>query len=1112
MNQVQPTPENEKEKQSAKFSIDIIPIEDKEDKLSYFTNMSILSKELAIDKAISIAKQLWIAINNNSTWFGSLYNEKYLFLKNEWAKNGYSTSERYLVDKFFKSGCLLFQTKKIFIQNKILVIETTDNMSFMAKDIEEYLKSWILALKKTDVWGIKSYLAQQKQVEKIVLDAWILKIKSKQLLSIGADDYCPTDDSKNELCILKDNKIATYTYDDDSINRQSDYFDLSIYGDIKNIKTDSNNNFYFIICEKEGRSELKVLNRKTLEDIMSFTDLTEIVYLSDEQGKLFCMDKDEYLRIITINTKNLDRWYVDNNTITAESTASTVVKIEDKPRSELKNLLKDGGITISHETEEALDSNDNHDDSSLREQLWNTTIEGRENITLRNLYDSAENSKDIDIVYHIAWQLKKNPHVMAVKWLVDPIIEAITKKRDTIRLADMGIQLREISTNIENIKDFSWLIWAKATLQSLRQQRWQIIHVDKEVDALLKETLDIIESKIKEYQEEHKENIIKDIEKSHTLIKEYMDWIDFLPQITSIYSTDLRKNTEDTLQYLDAEGRKAWKKKLNDLVQARQHILSRNIKEWEKSKLQSQEETINEIKSHINNLKSIIESINDEDALKSMEVSDPLVVSLREQIGSLPVNKSTELEQRLDKVFKERLLSIQFTKESAGKSIKSLDQYGIPKSLYFVPDIIKKTDREVIGKPTKDGMFKVQFISSNGNIIEPNINKKILGNFKFTYTFEERQELKKTINEWNSNGIQKEYSDIKKDPKTNEKKIKEIEQKYYIARMLDVMKKISNNGIRESNPRPNLPSIDNKTVITPSIQKTLGKRSRILAQQEQYKQGIMIVESEAWTGKNFKCDILWHLTNREIFDVSCNEYMEKEDLLFSPEIDNEGTHRKESKLVQWLQTPWAIIVLDEINTLRPWVSKLLNPLLDWRRYINDPQMGRIKAHPSVLIVWLMNPRYYLGTKQLPQEIVSRARITNDEYAPAQEEAFMISRYIEWSLGNLSEDEFNHYRDEYIVRRQKPTDKSVYNLFVALENVVKIAKNIRETYSRTMQGKAEIGEELHYIFTTRDGNFTIQDFNHSQDIQTSLEDIIIPKITDFEEKEYTRKLIESICKK
>ncbi len=274
--------------------------------------------------------------------------------------------------------------------------------------------------------------------------------------------------------------------------------------------------------------------------------------------------------------------------------------------------------------------------------------------------------------------------------------------------------------------------------------------------------------------------------------------------------------------------------------------------------------------------------------------------------------------------------------------------------------------------------------------------------------------------------------EVRKSPEDIEakKKLDDIAATYYVPRMLEVMNGISGEGnLRDLTPRKNLPSIDNRTVITATIQESLAKWGRILSQQLQYKQGIMIVESEAGTGKNFKCDILGHLTNREIFDVSCNEYMEKEDLLFSPEIDNDGTHRKASKLVQGLQTPGAIIVLDEINTLKPGVSKLLNPLLDSRRYINDPQMGRIYAHPSVIIVGLMNPRYYRGTKELSQEFVSRARMTNDRYPEPQEEAFMISRYLDGALGKLSQDEFDHYWEEYIVKNQRPTDRTIYNVFV-----------------------------------------------------------------------------------
>lgn len=103
------------------------------------------------------------------------------------------------------------------------------------------------------------------------------------------------------------------------------------------------------------------------------------------------------------------------------------------------------------------------------------------------------------------------------------------------------------------------------------------------------------------------------------------------------------------------------------------------------------------------------------------------------------------------------------------------------------------------------------------------------------------------------------------------------------------------------------------------------------------------------------------------------------------------------------------------------------------------------------------------------------------------------------MGKLSQEEFGQYRDEYIVKKQKPTDKTVYNIFIALEKVVKTAREIRNIYSETMKWNAETGKELHYVFTIRDGNFVIQDFNHTKNIQEALEDIIIPKIADFEER-------------
>lgn len=1110
------------EQQKGKFAIDLLPIQNKEDKFSYMTNLSILSwldKQKVTNLGILNHNSEYASINNHAN-----YGMKFFAAQRR--KNGY-TGDLNNFNNIQNSGCLAFKVQDISVEAEYIVITSTDNHKYIWK-IEDYLSKWVGYLRRKNNWEILNLIAQINQKEKIKLENGLLNIKSKQLLNIWADDFCINNQTSNELCILKDNKIATYTYDDDSIDRQSDYFDLSAYGTIKNIRTDENNNFYFIICEKEWESELKVLNRKTLEDVMSFKDLNEIVYLSNETWKLFCMDKDGYLRIVTINTKSLPRGYVDNNEISAETAAANIVKIEDKPRSDLKNILKSWGLKLSHSAEEELEGDDNNmDDKGLREELWLTKIDGFDDKTLRDLYNEATTPKDIDIVNNIAQQFKKNGNIMAIKGLVDPIFSAISTKRDQIKLKDIWEKLVEITEDIKNTDDdFTTILSIKAKLTDLKQTRSQILWVNKETDTLLRESLQLINEKIQEYQNNHKENIFDEISENCKHISEYMEGIDYLPQITSIYSTDLWKNTEQMLSYLSEEDRKLQKKKMSDIVQSRQIYLNNQSRNANQESQRKEEETITNIRTNLTSLKGILDSINDEDTLTTMETSDPLVFNIKQEIETLSASKAQELHQKLEQIFKERLLSIQFSKESGGTSIKTLDQYGIPKSLYFVPDIIQKVKRDISAKQTKDGLFKLQFVSSAGNVIEPSMNKKILGNFKFTYTFDERLELKKTLTQRNTNGTKKHYKEMEEklvelkkyewyendgEYKKASKELEELGNKFYIPRMIETMNHISNKGIRELNSRPNLPHIDPKVVIWPSVQERLKSWGRKLDQQLQTKRWWLSIVSDKGTGKNFKVEILWHLTNREIFEISCNKAMEKEDLLFSPEIDNDGTHRKPSSLVRWLQTPGSIIVLDEVNTLQASVSLLLNPLLDHRRRINDPQVWIVKAHPSVLIISLMNPLNYLWTNKLNAALDDRLVWDKDEYMPEKEEAFMISKFLEWPIGKLSEEDFNNYRDEFIARDQKPTNKNIYNIFVSLKTITKFAKKMRDAYRISMEGKADIWKELDYVFSPRAAIYIIQEFNYTKDIKKAIEDIVLIKIPDLEQKEYVKEIIEDCCK-
>jgi DNA-binding transcriptional MerR regulator len=137
---------------------------------------------------------------------------------------------------------------------------------------------------------------------------------------------------------------------------------------------------------------------------------------------------------------------------------------------------------------------------------------------------------------------------MAVKGLVDPIFSAISTKRDQIKLKDIGERLVEITEDIKHAEDdFTAILTIKTKLNDLKQTRSQILSVHKETDALLRESLQLIDQKIQEYQESHKENILEEISKNCEHIAEYMKGIDYLPQITAIYNTDLWKMTEQML-------------------------------------------------------------------------------------------------------------------------------------------------------------------------------------------------------------------------------------------------------------------------------------------------------------------------------------------------------------------------------------------------------------------------------------------------------------------------------------------------------------------------------------------------------------------------------------
>lgn len=320
--------------------------------------------------------------------------------------------------------------------------------------------------------------------------------------------------------------------------------------------------------------------------------------------------------------------------------------------------------------------------------------------------------------------------------------------------------------------------------------------------------------------------------------------------------------------------------------------------------------------------------------------------------------------------------------------------------------------------------------------------------------------------------------------------------------------------------RRKVPEFSDTWVMTDFTKQKLEKIAKRLQTQLKHQRGILILEGEAGTGKNVLIDMFAHFTNRETFTFSCNFQTEKEDITYAFRFEpGKGTYTVDSRLVEMLQTPGAIVVLDEINTLPPGVTKMLNPLLDYRRSLHLADGRVIKAHPSVLIVGAMNPQHYLGVKPLSQEVKSRARIEPIEYPPertergqyAPDEAMMLAKFVE-SLDELKQDEFARLWN-YVANGDLASGGDQYKTperevdCKKLLHIVRTANRVREAYRAFRTGQST--DVIEFVFSQRETVEIATELSGSASVVAAIKEVVLPKISDPAERELVETIINNV---
>ncbi|MDO8649412.1 MAG: AAA family ATPase [Candidatus Peregrinibacteria bacterium] len=181
-----------------------------------------------------------------------------------------------------------------------------------------------------------------------------------------------------------------------------------------------------------------------------------------------------------------------------------------------------------------------------------------------------------------------------------------------------------------------------------------------------------------------------------------------------------------------------------------------------------------------------------------------------------------------------------------------------------------------------------------------------------------------------------------------------------------------------------VPKWKDEWVVAPEDEEVLGEMARQFSFQLEKQCGLLDLKGPPGTGKDVYLQIFAERTKRPLFSHDCSKTDSEgelvEDIFFEAEGGATRTVFVPSKILQGIQTPGAIIYMNEFNLLPEDTQKFLNSLFDSKRSLTlKTKSGRvIKSQPDVLFTCSQNPS---EGKQSHPSVLSRMVHIEVDYPP-----------------------------------------------------------------------------------------------------------------------------------
>lgn len=670
-------------------------------------------------------------------------------------------------------------------------------------------------------------------------------------------------------------------------------------------------------------------------------------------------------------------------------------------------------------------------------------------------------------------EVRNRPDFKSYPEVFEKIEEALAQKRNALRLEGLRDNLEHAAESLKEPLTVKNSHEVSEIVADLWRERKKVEIQDRSlrraIDSQLDGLTELLEQKRKDLQESIAPRVEMQLEELKKLIAECRS----LGEIDAFRNEDLVTEYMQLTGELKDDERRTWRSELSACEEERREQLRKSSRDIELETGRRLQATFERLSDELDLVREALKRVTAPSELEEFQASNGLCKSYRRALTALPSELRQLKEEELARLFdeKERAFRQPDAKEVTVKDgVVHFGKFTFPVFPGYSSTVLPKV---IPPYPGASG-GRLVFEGVGGRLFEP---------------------MTPTVS-----------CDLK-DPNTARLVIehREAAVRYFQERTREV------------------PKFQDFWVVNEFVAEQLGELAQYFNMSRRLGKGIVVLEGDAGVGKNILFEMLAHYTNRELFTFACNRKTEKEDLTYAYMYDKErGTYRASSELVEAIQTPGALVIFDEVNTLPVGVTKLLNSLFDHRRSLFMPFGQDVLADPSVIFGAAMNPRHYLGTQDLPYEFVDRGLIMPVGYPPekygksrngfAPYEAEVIAQYLD-KLRPLKRTEFYRAWDHVI---NKQSDDGVGRFLNReqeaslrdLHYIVTVANRLRSAYSAYQSGK-NTDNEVNLVFSLRGAEWIAAAVNLGLDVESAVKKVVLPKAGNPNERMVLEEIIKNV---